>query len=75
MNGTISQNNGLHDMLTTWCFLLASQPAAFFFLSHKELVNPRAWAWLFTPPQKEAAIPRQVFTSCFALDAVTNAAR
>jgi len=68
---------GLHDILTTWCFLLASQPVPFF-RSIKELVNPQAHVWLFTLPRKEggkAAIHQRVFTTCFAPEAVTNAAR
>lgn len=68
---------GLHDILTTWCFLLALQPVPFFD-PIKELVNPWVYVWLFTLPQKEqgkAALHQQVFTTCFAPDAVTNAAR
>lgn len=68
---------GLHDILTTWCFLLPSQPVAFF-LPINELVNPQVHVWLFTLPRKEggkAAIHQRVFMTCFAPDAVTNAAR
>lgn len=68
---------GLRDILTTWCFLLASQPVPFFHPIN-ELVNPRVYIWLFTLPRKEggkAAIHQRVFTTCFTPNAVTNAAR
>lgn len=55
-------------------FLLASQAVPFFH-PVEELLNPQLWVWLFTQPQKEAALHQQMFTACFAPNAVTNAAR
>lgn len=64
----------IHDTLTT-CYVFASFTGSTFFHPVEELLNPQLWVWLFTQPQKEAALHQQMFTACFAPNAVTNAAR